>query len=282
MRIVSLLPSATEILFGIGAGPDVVGVSFECDYPEEARSRTIVSSTTLPSGLSPADIDAFVAGAGARGEDLYRLDAGALAAAQPDLVVTQDLCAVCAIDVTVVDDALAYLGCHAEVLTLDPHTLPEVFDSIRLLGKATGRDATADEVVATQEARLGAVRARVAGRPTPLVMLLEWADPPFAPGHWVPEMIVAAGGEPVLAASGGKSVRTTWESIRAARPEVYVVAPCGFDRQAARRQADELVVNGSLPSEARVLAVDANAAWARPGLRLVDGIEELAAFLHAP
>ena len=209
MRIVSLLPSTTEILFGIGAGADVVGVTFECDYPAEARTRRVVSTSTMPTGLAPAQIDEFVRAAMARGEDLYRLDAGALSALDPDLVVTQDLCAVCAVDVSVVDDALAYLGCRAEVLTVDPHTLAEVFDSIELLGKATGREQVASEVAVLLRARVEKVRRRVAGRRRPRVMLLEWTDPPFAPGHWVPEMVEAAGGEPVLAAAGANSVRTT-------------------------------------------------------------------------
>ncbi|OFE17819.1 cobalamin-binding protein [Humibacillus sp. DSM 29435] len=280
MRIVSLLPSTTEILFGIGAGDDVVGVTFECDHPAEARSRRVVSTSTMPAGLTPAQIDEFVRAAMARGKDLYRLDAGALSALEPDLVVTQDLCAVCAVDVSVVDDALAYLGCRAEVLTVDPHTLTEVFDSVRLLGKATGRQEVANDVATSLEARVEAVRARVTGRRRPRVMLLEWTDPPFAPGHWVPEMVEAAGGEPVLGAAGAKSVRTTWDAIRASRPEVYVVAPCGFGRDAAQELADDLVANGHLPEGAAVLAVDADASWVRPGLRLVDGIEELAAFLH--
>ena len=142
MRIVSLLPSTTEILFDLGAGDDVVGVTFECDHPAEARSRTIVSTSAMPEGLSPTEIDAFVADAMRRGEDLYHLDAGALSGLDADLVVTQDLCAVCAVDVSVVDDALAHLGCTAEVLTIDPHTLDEVLASVETLGKATGRAAT--------------------------------------------------------------------------------------------------------------------------------------------
>ena len=183
MRIVSLLPSTTEILFAIGAGDDVVGVTFECDFPVEARSRTIVSTSAMPEGLEPAEIDAFVAGAMARGEDLYHLSEDALAGLDADLVVTQDLCAVCAVDVSVVDDALAHLGCTAEVLTIDPHTINEVFASIETLGRATGRLAEASALVASQRSRLDAVRAAVAGRPRPRVMLLEWTDPPFAPGH---------------------------------------------------------------------------------------------------
>jgi iron complex transport system substrate-binding protein len=166
VRIVSLLPSTTEILFAIGAGDDVVGVTFECDHPPEARTRTIVSTSAMPEGLAAAEIDAFVASAMSRGEDLYRLDEGALSGLDADLVVTQDLCAVCAVDVSVVDDALAHLGCTAEVLTIDPHTMDEVFHSIDILGKATGREAEAAELVAGLRAPpVGRTTAR--GRPRP-------------------------------------------------------------------------------------------------------------------
>jgi len=280
VRIVSLLPSTTEILFAIGAGDDVVGVTFECDHPPEARTRTIVSTSAMPEDLAPAEIDAFVASAMSRGEDLYHLDEGALSDLDADLVVTQDLCAVCAVDVSVVDDALAHLGCTAEVLTIDPHTMDEVFDSIEVLGKATGHESEAAELVVGLRQRLSEVRRRVAGRAKPRVMLLEWTDPPFAPGHWVPEMIDAAGGEPLLGTAGDKSRRVTWEQIHAADPEVVVVAPCGYDRAGSQALADELVATGALPAGVPVHAVDANAAWARPGTRLVDGVEELAALLH--
>src|SRR5918998_869847 len=174
MRIVSLLPSTTEILFAIGAGPDVVGVTFECDFPAEARTRAIVSTSTIPEGLTPAEIDEHVVRAMAAGEDLYHLSADALAELDADLVVTQDLCAVCAVDVSVVDDALSYLGCRAEVLTIDPHSLDEVFGSILTLGRATGHQTSAEELVASLRARLDAVRTRVAGLPRPRVVLLEW------------------------------------------------------------------------------------------------------------
>ena len=280
MRIVSLLPSTTEILFAVGAGDDVVGVTFECDFPEEARTRRIVSTSAMPEGLTPAEIDAFVVAAMARGDDLYHLDEGALAGLEADLVVTQDLCAVCAVDVSVVDDALAHLGCTAEVLTIDPHTLDEVLESIQTLGRVTGHASTAADLVAEQRRRIAAVRARVAGRARPRVMFLEWTDPPFAPGHWIPEMVEIAGGEPLLARSGEKSRRVTWDAIHEARPEVVVVAPCGFDRSGSQRLADELVASGALPAGVTTYAVDANASWARPGTRLVDGVEELAALLH--
>jgi iron complex transport system substrate-binding protein len=281
VRIVSLLPSTTEILFAIGAGDDVVGVTFECDHPEEARSRTIVSTSALPEGLAPREIDDFVAAAMQRGDDLYHLDEGALAGLDAELVVTQDLCAVCAVDVSVVDDALAHLGCTAEVLTIDPHTLAEVLESIRVLGRATGREVEADALVRDTHRRLADVVRRVGSRPRPRVALLEWTDPPFAPGHWIPEMVDLAGGEPVLGTAGDKSVRVTWDDVHAARPDVVVVAPCGYDRAGAQALADELVASGVLPVGVPVHAVDANASWARPGTRLIDGIEELADVLSS-
>src|SRR3954454_17575548 len=207
MRIVSLLPSTTEILFDLGAGDHVVGVTFECDHPPEARTRPIVSTSAMPQGLAPADIDAYGAEAMARGEDLYHLDEGALAGLDADLVVTQDLCAVCAVDVSVVDDALAHLGCTADVLTIDPHTLDEVFASIETLGAATGRLEAARSLVASQRSRLDAVVRRVAGRPRPRVMRLEWTDPPFAPDHWIPVLVTLARADPVLGTAGEKSRR---------------------------------------------------------------------------
>ena len=280
MRIVSLLPSTTEILFDLGAGDDVVGVTFECDYPAEARTRTIVSTSAMPEGLGTAEIDAWVADAMRRGEDLYHLDAGALSGLDADLVVTQDLCAVCAVDVSVVDDALAHLGCTAEVLTIDPHTMDEVLASIETLGKATGREESAATLVAALRARLDAVVHRVAGRPRPRTLLLEWTEPPFAPGHWVPEMVELAGGESVLGTPGEKSFRTTWQAVAEARPEVVVCAPCGYDLDGSTALATQLVASGVLPVGVPVWAVDANASFARPGPRLVDGVEALAEIRH--
>ena len=279
MRIVSLLPSTTEILFAVGAGDDVVGVTFECDHPPEARGRRIVSTSAMPEGLSTAEIDDFVVAAVRAGEDLYHLDAGALAGLDADLVVTQDLCAVCAVDVSVVDDALAHLGCTADVLTIDPHTLEEVLASVVTLGATTGHRADAEDLVASLHARLDAVRAQVAAgeqHDPPRVLLLEWTDPPYAPGHWVPEMVQLAGGLPCLGRAGAKSVRVTWEDVAASRPELVVCAPCGFDLEGSAASARDLVAAGRLPEEVPVWAVDANASYARPGPRLVDGIETLA------
>ena len=277
----SLLPSATEILFALGVGEDVVGVTFECDTPPEARTRTVVSTSAMPEGMAPTDIDAFVSAAAAGGEDLYLLQTDALRGLDPDLGVTQDLCAVCALDVATVEAALAHLGCAAEVVTVDPHTLEEVLDSVLLIGHAVGREGAAAALVEELRARLAAVWRSTMGRSRPRVAVLEWTDPPYAPGHWVPEMVELAGGACVLGTSGRRSVRTTWDDVRAARPDVVVVAPCGYDRAGAQAQAGVLVAAGRLPRNATVLAVDANAHWARPGPRLVDGIEELASLLRA-
>ncbi|RYP81400.1 cobalamin-binding protein [Nocardioides guangzhouensis] len=280
MRIVSLLPSTTEILFALGAGDDVVGVTFECDTPAAARTRTIVSTSAMPAGLDAAGIDAWVSAALRDGQDLYHLDADALRGLDADLVVTQDLCAVCAVDVSTVDDALAHLGCTADVVTVDPHTLEEVLASVTTLGTATGHDDAARALVAGLRARLHDVATTVSGLPEPRTVLLEWTDPPFAPGHWVPEMVERAGGLPVLGRSGQKSVRTTWEAVADARPEVVVCAPCGYDLEGATREAIALVERDVLPAGVPVWAVDADAAYARPGPRLVDGVETLSAILH--
>ena len=279
MRIVSLLPSTTEILFAIGAGDDVVGVTFECDSPPEARERRIVSTSALPEGLDAAGIDAFVVAAMRAGEDLYHLDEGALAGLDADLVVTQDLCAVCAVDVSVVDDALAHLGCTAEVLTIDPHTLEEVLDSVVTLGGATGHRAEAEALVASLHARLDAVaragRGRAAGRTAGAAAGVD------RPAVRAGSLGAGDGGARrrrarAWAGPAQKSVRVTWDDVRASRPDLVVCAPCGYDLDGSAAAARDLVASGRLPEAVPVWAVDANASYARPGPRLVDGIEALA------
>lgn len=277
MRIVSLIPSATEILFAVGAGDDVVGVTFECDHPAEARERRVVSTSAMPEGLTPKEIDDFVAAAMTAGEDLYRLDAGALTDLDADLVVTQDLCAVCAIDVDTVDEALRHLGCRAEVATVDPHTLDDVLASVTEIGRSTGRTEQAATLVASLEARLATVAEQVAGRRRPRVLVLEWTDPPFAPGHWIPEMVTRAGGEPTLGVAGTKSTRITWEQAVDSAPDLVVCAPCGYDLGGAATLAED--VRHRFPG-VPVWAVDADGHFARPGPRLVDGVEVLAGILH--
>jgi iron complex transport system substrate-binding protein len=280
VRIVSLLPSATEILFAVGAGNDVLGVTFECDFPEEARHRTVVSNTALPEGLTPSEIDAVVRARIAAGEDLYTLDEGALRTLDPDLVVTQDLCAVCAVDITEVDAALAHLGCRAEVLTLDPMTLDEVLASVEQVGRVTSHEAAAIRLTGELRKRLDAVRSAVAGRKRPRVAMLEWTDPPFGSGHWVPDMVTAAGGWSVLGDAGTRSKRTSWDDVAAAAADLIVVTPCGYRLDGAKGLAEQLVASGRLPKEIPVWAVDADAAFVRPGPRLVDGVETLAAIFH--
>lgn len=277
-----MLPSTTEILFALGAGDDVVGVTFECDFPAEARARRIVSTTALPEGLSPAEIDAEVIARVAAGEDLYRLDAGALGDLDADVVVTQDLCAVCAVDVSVVDDALDHLGCTAEVVTVDPMTLDAVFDSIRLLGVVTGTETRASALVESLIERLAAVECAVHDVRRRRVAVLEWTDPLFAAGHWVPDMVTAAGGRNVLGASGERSRRIEPSAVQEAAPDVVVVAPCGYRLDGARALALDLLERRELelPAHAQVWAADADAVFVRPGPRLVDGVEALAAALH--
>ncbi len=280
MRIVSLLPSATEILFALGLGDQVCGVTFECDFPEEARLRAVVSTTALPSGLTPAQIDVEVRARLADGEDLYRLDEGALSALRPDLVVTQDLCAVCAVDVTEVEAALDHLGCAAEVLSLDPMTLEQVVSSIGAVGRATGSEPAARHLVEGLRRRLDAVATAVTGESRPRVAVLEWTDPPFSAGHWVPDMVAAAGGRSVLGSSGVRAAEVGWDDVARAGADLIVVAPCGFHLEEARRLAGEVAGSGLLPLGVPVWAVDADAAFVRPGPRVVDGIEALASIFH--
>ncbi len=276
----SLLPSTTEIVFALGGGDELSGVTVDCDYPPAVRNRRIVSGSALPAGLSPAQIDAEVRQRLAAGQDLYHLDEGALADIDPDLILTQDLCEVCAVSTAGVDEALAHLGCGGRVLTIDPGTLQEVIESITVVGEAIGRSSQAADLVVALRDRLAGVARAVAGRPRPRVALLEWIDPPFAAGHWVPDMVGAAGGISVAGASGTRSETTSWGEIESAAPDVIVVAPCGFHLDSAAQQARHLLTAGRLPRDAQVWAVDADAAFVRPGPRLVDGVEALAAALH--
>jgi iron complex transport system substrate-binding protein len=280
VRIVSLLPCTTEILFAIGAGADVVGVTFECDYPPEARRRRVVSNTTLPEGLTPAQIDEEMRARVAAGEDLYRLDEGALRELDADLVVTQDLCAVCAVDVDEVDDALRHLGCDAHVVTVDPMSLDDVLRSITSIGQASGHHADAADLVTHLYARLDAVAAATRGLSSPRIAVLEWIEPLYCAGHWVPDLVSAAGAHAVLGASGQRSHRVTVDDLHESAPDIVVVAPCGFDLDASSSQAAALVASGIVPGGVPVWAVDANAAFVRPGPRVIDGVETLAAIAH--
>jgi iron complex transport system substrate-binding protein len=280
VRVVSLLPSATEIVFALGRGDDLVGVTFECDYPPAARDKRIVSTSALPEGLSPGEIDAVVSARIAAGEDLYRLDAGALSDLDPQVVLTQDLCAVCAVDVVAVDDALAHLGCTAQVVTLDPATLDAVIDSIADVGTALGAQEQAKAVAADLRARLDEVVRLVANAPRRTVLVLEWTDPPFSAGHWIPDLVAAGGGRAVLANPGADSKRMEWDAVSTAAAEVVIVAPCGYHLADAYDLATKLVEDRRVSPDARVWAVDADAYFVRPGPRLVDGAQLVGQILH--
>ena len=293
MRLVSLLPSATEIVYALGLGDELAGVTFECDEPPTARTeKTIVVGGLATSGMSPGDIARYVRTQLASGEDLYTLHARALAELAPDLILTQDLCRVCALPSGQVSDALNYLGCQADVLTLDPHSLDDVLDSILVVGRRAGVADRAERLVGELRARLARVTASVAGASVadstsagegrPKVAVVEWVDPPFSAGHWVPDLVTAAGGEPVAARPGAPSVQTSWADIAAAGPELVVVAPCGFHLagavEQARLVAEALAAEGL--TDVPVWAIDADGIVVRPGPRLVNGVEALAAILH--
>jgi iron complex transport system substrate-binding protein len=282
MKIVSLLPSATEIVFALGLGDQLAGVSFECDYPEAARSVPVVSGTALDveRQRTAADVDAEVSAMLAEGSSIYTLDDAKIRAIAPDVILAQDLCAVCAIDSGAVEDALDVIGCRAQVVSLDPAGLDDVIECVVQVGRATGTEDVAAEYVAGLRQRLEAVRARVAGLATPRVFVLEWPDPPFNGGHWMPEMVEAAGGEPVLAEFRAPSRRLTWEEIGAESIDVTIFTPCGFDLAGAVEQASSFVTRPDLPDLGRVVAVNANAFFSRPGPRVVDGVELLAEILH--
>jgi len=279
MRIVSLIPSATEIVHLLGAEADLVGVTFECDHPPDPRTtREVVVGGLETNGLTPIEIDRLVRAEIAAGNDLYRLDEDRFRTCDPTHVLTQDLCRVCALPAEEADGALERLGCDADVVTLDPHTLDEVLGTILDVGASLGLTDRATDAVHALRARLKDVSSRVAGRDRPRVFVLEWSDPPFLSGHWVPDLVDVAGGDAVLADRGGRSVPTDWDTIAEHDPDIVVVAPCGFDLDDASAQATAAL--DLLPERAQVWAIDADGLVVRPGPRLVDGVEALAAIFH--
>jgi iron complex transport system substrate-binding protein len=280
MRIVSLLPSATEIAFDLGLGDELVGVTHECDYPPEATTKTVVSQSTLPTaGAAPAEIDRLVAGSIGEGDPIYRLDVERFAALDPDVILTQDLCRVCAVPTGHVEEALDTLGCSAEVVSLDPSTVDEVIDGVVAVGRATGTEDRATARASELRDRIERVRAATAGLPRSRTFALEWSDPPFNGGHWVPEMIESAGGAPVLGEPAAPSRRLDWDEIAAATPEVVVFMPCGYGLPETVAEGEGLLARREL-GDASIVAVDASAYFSRPGPRLVDGIELLGWVLH--
>ncbi len=279
MRIVSLVPHATELLCALGVGSELVGVTHECDYPPLVLELPHVTGDALPAGLSGAEIDAAVRERTQAGEAIYELDRGALEKLEPDLIVTQALCPVCAVSYEEVCEIAPTLSSHPQVIALDPHTLGEALGDVRTLATATERKDRGVELVGELAGRIDRVRLAVRDAGRPRVAALEWLDPPFAAGHWTPQLIELAGGEDAIALPGEPSEEVSWDVVTAARPDLVVAMPCGYDAQRAageaRAYAAELTGVG-----APVYAVDAAAYFSRPGPRLVDGLELLAHILH--
>ena len=271
VRICSLLPSATEIVAGLGQADRLVGVSEECDWPPEVQGLPVVTASRIASGeLGSLEIDRVVREAVADGRSLYAIDEELIDELEPDLILTQDLCEVCAVSSAEVGRLCKV---DAEVVSLDPRTIGEIEESVLRIAERLGVPERGAAVVAEMREKIGHARGAVAGLPRRRVFVAEWLDPPFAAGHWVPEMVELAGGEEVLGRSGEASFPTTWEAVRAAEPELVVLAPCGFDAERAAREA--------LPSlPCRVVAVDANAYFSRPAPRVADGVVQLAFLLH--
>jgi len=280
MRIVSLVPHATELLFALGLQDSVVGVTHECDHPEPARDLPHVTRDALPAGLSSAQIDAAVRERTAAGEAIYDLDADLLRELEPDLIVTQQLCPVCAVsydDVVAVADTLP--SCP-KVIALDPKTFGETMVDIRTVAQAADAQRAALDLVARQRERVDRVTVAVRGAPPVPVVALEWLDPVFVGGHWTPQLIELAGGVDLLGLAGEPSEQVAWETVTAAQPEVVIVMPCGYDAARALVEAELYADRLRAVGARRVVAIDASATFSRPGPRLVDGLETLAHILH--
>jgi iron complex transport system substrate-binding protein len=280
MRIASLVPSATEMLFALGLGENVVAVTHECDYPAAARSLPHLTRTVLPAGLDARGIDEAVKATVGEGRALYELDEERLAELAPDLIVTQAICEVCAVSYEDVLEVAARLPSRPRVLQQDPSSLGEMLEDVVQLGEATEREAEARELRGELEGRLAAIRAAVSGAPAPRVVALEWLDPPFVGGHWVPEMISIAGGEDVAGPPGLKSPEVQWGALSGLGPDVVIAMPCGWYVEDSRAQALEHWDSIAGLGAGRVYAVDAASTFSRPGPRLVDGVELLGHVLH--
>jgi iron complex transport system substrate-binding protein len=279
MRIASLVPSSTEILFELGLGDDVVAVTHECDFPPEAASLPHLTRSVIPEGLSAAEIDAAVRSVRGEGRHLYELDEAALSELEPELIVTQAVCEVCAVSYDDVRAVAERLPGHPDVISLDPENLGDVLADVTRLGEVAEAVGAAD-LRSDLEDRLDAVRAAVIGAPRPRVLALEWLDPAFVGGHWVPEMIETAGGTDVIGEAGAKSRTAEWEELVAAHPQVVVAMPCGWDAPRARQEVLDNAERISALGAERIVAVDAAASFSRPGPRLVDGTELLAHLFH--
>jgi iron complex transport system substrate-binding protein len=287
VKIVSLLPSATELVYELGLGEALEGVTFECDHPSEARSKPVVSDTALPTErpLAPGEIDALVDEHMDRKEPLYVLDKELIARIQPDVILTQDLCRVCAVPSGQVEDALDELGCSSNVISMDPQGLEDILESFSEVGRATDAEERAAELVLSLRERVERVRATSARLPAIRTLCSEWFDPPFVGGHWVPEMVRIAGGENLLTGPRERSRTATWREIADTGPEVIVHMPCGYYLEDAEEEARRLysvpeLRETSAYSSGSIFATDASSYFSRPGPRIVDGLEILAWALH--
>jgi iron complex transport system substrate-binding protein len=280
MRIVSLVPAATELLFALDLGDDVVGVTHECDYPEDVLDLPKVTRDRLPGDLTAAEIDAAVKQRTLAGDSIYELDAEALHTLEPDLIVTQALCAVCAVSYEDVRAIAEEIDTQPMVISLDPHTVGEVLGDARTLAQATDAKDAAAELISQAAGRIDRIRVATRNVRRPRVVALEWLDPPFAAGHWTPQLIGFAGGEDVLGFAGEESEERTWAEVAAVQPDVVLVMPCGYDAEIAHREAEMHVDQLRRLGAGEIVAVDAGAYFSRPGPRIVDGLELLAHILH--
>ena len=288
MKIASLLPSATEMVFALGLGDDLVGVTDECDHPPEAVTKAVVSRSALPQGrpLGSREIDDAVRERMNAGQPLYILDTELLRRERPDVILTQDLCRVCAIPSGQVQDALDQIGLpDARVVSLDPHTLEDVIAQLEVVGKVLEREDEGKELAEGMRARVAKVRHTAKRVPNLSVLCLEWANPPFAAGHWIPEMVEACGGTPVLSEKAQPSREIAWHEVRVAAPEVIVFMPCGYYLEEAEDEAQTFLGHPEFADtpaarNGNVFAVDATSFFSRPGPRIVDGLEILAWAAH--
>ena len=268
------------MLYALGLGDSVVGVTHECDYPAPAGANPHLTRSVIADGLTAAEIDREVRERTERGEAIYELDAETLRELEPDLIVTQQVCEVCAVSYEDVSKVARTIPSDPRVLSLDPSTIGEVMADIRTLAAAAGAPEAGEELLAAAAERLDRVRGAVDGAACPRVLALEWLDPPYAGGHWVPQMVELAGGEDALGLPGEKSRVFSWSEAEAARADVAVAMPCGYGTERAADETRPSLERLAALGVARVVAVDASAYFSRPGPRLVDGVELLAHVLH--
>jgi iron complex transport system substrate-binding protein len=285
VRIASLLPSATEMVCALGLEDELVAVTHECDYPPGVRAKPVVTSSVLDAGLSSLEIDRHIRSLLHRGSSIYRLDAERLETLRPDLILTQELCQVCAVSYPIVERAARRLEAGTQLVSLEPERLQHVFDHLALVGRITRREREAEQVVSGLRRRLALLEQRLAGRPRVSVVCLEWLDPLFNCGHWTQELVRLAGGDDLLGAEGGPAHPVAWEDVVRADPQALVVMACGFSLQRSLELLPALTARPGFAQlraarESRVFVVDGNAYFSRPGPRLVDSAEILAGLLH--